>query len=198
MSKPAFTDADFASALLGLLPRGRVWPKDLSSVQAQAISCFAPTFTRISDSALSLIEDTFPASTINFLPEWEATMGLPDPCAGVSPTFQGRRNQVAARFSNSGGQSIRFFQAFAQGLGYNVTITQYAPFRCGQSVCGQQLGGEDWFFAWAINSKFNTINHFRVGQSATGEPLSSWSNAVLECELARAKPAHTILQFHYS
>ena len=125
-------------------------------------------------------------------------MGLPDPCAGVSPTFQGRRNQVVARFSNSGSQSLRFFQAFAQGLGYNVTITQYAPFRCGQSVCGQQLGGEDWFFAWAINSKFNTINHFRVGQSATGEPLSSWSNAVLECELTRAKSAHTILQFHYS
>lgn len=197
MSKPSFTDGDFTSALLGLLPRGRVWPKDLSSVQAQAISCFAPTFTRISDSALNLLEDLFPATTINFLPEWEATLGLPDHCAGVSPTFQGRRNQVVARFSNSGGQSIQFFQAFAQGLGYTVTITQYAPFRCGQSVCGQQLGGEDWFFAWAVNSQLNTISHFRVGQSAVGEPLSSWGNAVLECELTQAKPAHTILQFHY-
>jgi len=198
MSKPSFTDADFTSALLGLLPRGRVWPKDLSSVQAQAVSCFAPTFRRISDSALNLLEDLFPASTINFLSEWEATLGLPDPCAGMSPTFQGRRNQVVARFSSSGGQSAQFFQSFAQGLGYTVTVTQYAPFRCGQSVCGQQLGGEDWFFAWAINSQLNTINHFRVGQSTTGEPLTSWGNAVLECELSQAKPAHTILQFHYS
>ena len=197
MPKPSFTDADFTCALLGLLPRGRVWPKELSSVQAQAMSCYAPTFTRISDSALYLLEDLFPASTINFLPEWEATLGLPDPCVGVSPTFQARRRQVVARFSSSGGQSIQFFEAFAQGLGYAVTVTQYAPFRCGQSVCGQQLGGEDWFFTWAINSPLHTINHFRVGQSATSEPLSSWGNAVLECELAQAKPAHTILQFHY-
>jgi uncharacterized protein YmfQ (DUF2313 family) len=198
MSKYSFSSADFTSALLGLLPRGRVWPKDLSSIQAQAVSCFAPTFQRLSDSAVALLGDMFPATTINFLGEWEATLGLPDPCAGMSPTFQGRRNQVLARFTNSGGQSIQFFQAFALGLGYAVTVTQYAPFRCGQSICGQQLGGLDWFFAWAINAPINTISHFQSGQSAMGEPLSYWGNTVLECELSEAKPAHTILQFHYS
>ncbi|MEO8641768.1 putative phage tail protein [Pseudomonas sp.] len=198
MPKPSFTSADFTSALLGLLPRGRVWPKELSSVHAQAISCYAPTFQRISDSALGLLVDAFPATTVNLLGEWELTLGLPDPCAGISPTFQGRRNQVVARFTNSGGQSIQFFESFALGLGYTVTVTQYAPFRCGQSACGQQLGGEDWFFTWAINSALNTITYFRTGQSAMGDPLASWGNSVLECELSEAKPAHTILQFHYS
>jgi len=198
MSKPSFTSADFTSALLGLLPRGRVWPKELSSVHAQAVSCYAPTFQRISDSALGLLVDAFPATTVNLLGEWELTLGLPDPCAGISPTFQGRRNQVVARFTNSGGQSIQFFESFALGLGYTVTVTQYAPFRCGQSACGQQLGGEDWFFTWAINSALNTITYFRTGQSAMGDPLASWGNSVLECELSEAKPAHTILQFHYS
>nr|WP_314638127.1 putative phage tail protein [uncultured Pseudomonas sp.] len=198
MPKPSFTSADFTSALLGLLPRGRVWPKELSSVHAQAVSCYAPTFQRISDSALGLLVDAFPATTVNLLGEWELTLGLPDPCAGISPTFQGRRNQVVARFTNSGGQSIQFFESFALGLGYIVTVTQYAPFRCGQSACGQQLGGEDWFFTWAINSALNTITYFRTGQSAMGDPLASWGNSVLECELSEAKPAHTILQFHYS
>ncbi|NWA24067.1 DUF2313 domain-containing protein [Pseudomonas gingeri] len=198
MPKPSYTDADFTSALLGLLPRGRVWPKDLTSVQAQAISCFAPTFTRISDSALGLLDDMFPATTVNFLAEWEATLGLPDPCSGMSPTFQGRRNQVVARFTNTGGQSIQFFTAYAAGLGYAITVTQYAPFRCGQSTCGQQLGGADWFFTWAVNCQLNTISHFRTGQSAMGDPLASWGNAVLECELTEAKPSHTRLQFHYS
>ncbi|EJM20163.1 hypothetical protein PMI21_01065 [Pseudomonas sp. GM18] len=198
MPKPSFTSADFTSALLGLLPRGRVWPKELSSVHAQAVSCFAPTFQRLSDSALGLLVDAFPSTAVNLLGEWELTLGLPDPCAGVSPTFQGRRNQVVARFTNTGGQSIQFFEAFALGLGYTVTVTQYAPFRCGQSTCGQQLGGEEWFFTWAINSPLNTISYFRTGQSAMGDPLSSWGNSVLECELSEAKPAHTILQFHYS
>lgn len=198
MSKYSFTSADFTSALLGLLPRGRVWPKELSSVQAQAVSCFAPTFQRLSDAGLGLLTDMFPSTTVNFLTEWEQTLGLPDPCAGVAPTFQGRRNQVVARFTNTGGQSMQFFIAYALGLGYSVTITQYAPFRCGQSVCGQPLGGPDWFFTWSINTQLNTVNYFRAGQSAAGEPLSSWGNAVLECELSEAKPAHTILQFHYS
>ena len=198
MSKYSFSSADFTSALLGLLPRGRAWPKDLSSVQAQAVSCFAPTFQRLSDSALGLLGDMFPATTINFLSEWETTLGLPDPCAGIAPTFQARRNQVVARFTNSGGQSIQFFTAYALGLGYVVTVTQYAPFRCGQSTCGQQLGNTDWFFTWAINAPINTIVHFQTGQSAMGEPLAYWGNKVLECEMSEAKPAHTVLQFHYS
>ncbi|WP_110947407.1 YmfQ family protein [Pseudomonas bohemica] len=198
MSRYSFSSTDFTSALLGLLPRGRAWPKELSSVHAQAVSCFAPTFQRSCDAALNLLIDTFPATTVNFLAEWESTLGLPDPCSGISPTVQGRRNQVVARFSNTGGQSIQFFTSFALGLGYTVSITQYAPFRCGQSACGQQLGGEDWFFTWAINSQVNTVTYFRTGQSAMGDPLASWGNAVLECEMSSAKPAHTILQFHYS
>lgn len=167
-------------------------------MHAQAVSCFAPTFQRLSDTALGLVVDLFPASTVSFLDEWEATLGLPDPCSGPSPSFQVRRNQVVARFTNTGGQSIQFFEAFAAGLGYRVTVTQYAPLRCGQSTCGQQLGGEDWFFTWAINSQLNTVTYFRTGQSAVGDPLASWGNAVLECELSAAKPAHSILQFHYS
>lgn len=198
MSKPSFTSADFTSALLGLLPRGRVWPKEHSSLQAQAVSCFAPTFQRLSDSALNLLEDTFAATTVNFLDEWEATLGLPDPCAGALPTFQARRKQVVARFTNSGGQSIQFFIAQALGLGYEITITQFAPFRCGQSTCGQQLGDADWFFTWAVNTQINTVNFFQTGRSAVGEPLASWGNSVLECEMNETKPSHTHVQFHYS
>lgn len=198
MPNPSYTSADFTTALLGLLPRGRVWPKELTSVQAQAMSCFSPTFQRSSDKAVGLIADAFPASTTDLIGEWESTLGLPDPCAGTSPTLQARRNQIVARLCNSGGQSIAFFTAFAAGLGYQISITQYAPFRCGQSTCGQQLGGPEWFFTWAINVQLNTVNYFRAGQAAAGEPLASWGNKVLECELSAAAPAHTILQFHYS
>ncbi|MBB4863360.1 uncharacterized protein YmfQ (DUF2313 family) [Pseudomonas nitritireducens] len=198
MSKPSFTSADFTSALLGLLPRGRVWQREPGSVQVQAVSCFAPTFQRLSYSAMSLLAGAFPATATDMLPEWESTLGLPDPCAGPSPTIQARRNQVIARLANSGGQSIAFFVAFAAGLGYAVTITQFAPFRCGQSACGQQLGDEDWFFTWAVNASTDTVIHFRAGQSTAGEPLGSWGNKVLECELSASAPAHTILQFHYT
>lgn len=198
MAKPSFSTADFTSALLGLLPRGRVWPKGLDSVHVRAVSCYAPTFQRLSDTAVGLLVDAFPATTVDLLLEWEASLRLPDPCAGPSPTLQARRAQVVARFTNSGGQSVAFFVAFAASLGYSVTVTQYAPFRVEQAACGHPLGGEEWAHTWAINSSLNTITRFRVGQSSVGEPLVSWSNRVLECELAQAKPAHTYLQFHYT
>lgn len=197
MPTPSFSSADFTSALLSLLPRGRVWPKELTSIQAQAISCYAPTFQRLSDGAQTLLVHAFPATVVDLLPEWEATLGLPDPCAGPSPTMEARRRQVVARFTNNGGQSIAHFTAFAAGLGYQISITQYAPFRCGQSACGQPLGGTDWFFAWSVNSSLITINRFTVGQSAAGDPLAAWGNKVLECELSAAAPAHTVVTFHY-
>ena len=198
MPKPAFTDDDFARALFNLMPPGRAWNRDPDSVQSQAIATYAPTFRRNSDSAVALLTDGFPTSTVNLLPEWESTLGLPDPCAGTAPTLQARRAQVQARFANSGGQSIKDFETYAAGLGYAITIRQYTPFRVGANACGQPLGGLDWLYTWAVETKTNTITSFRAGSSRLGEPLSSWGNAVLECELNAIKPAHTILQFHYS
>lgn len=198
MSRAAFTDDDFALALRNLLPRGRAWNTDADSVQAQAVSAYAPTFRRSGDAGLELVVDAFPASTVNLLDEWESTLGLPDPCAGVSPTLQARRNQVVARFSSTGGQSVSDFVAFAAGLGYAITVRQYTPFRVGQSVCGDPLSGPDWAHTWAVETSLNTPTYFRTGRAAVGEALSTWGNAVLECELASISPAHSILQFHYS
>src|SRR5476651_1511590 len=183
MPKPVFTDADYTQALTNLLPPGKAWNRDPDSVQAQAISCYAPSFRRSSDDALALLVDAFPATAVNLLPEWESTLGLPDPCAGVAPTLQARRAQVVARFAGSGGMSISDFEAYAASLGYTITIKQYAPFRAGQNTCGQPLGGLDWFYTWSVQVQANTVTPFRVGSSMLGEPLASWGNSVLECEL---------------
>jgi len=197
MAKPTFSDADYTRALANLLPPGRAWSREPDSVQMQALSCYAQTFRRNSDSAVALLSDSFPASAINLLPEWEATLGLPDPCAGVSPTLQARRAQVVARFASTGGQSSSDFVTYAAGLGYAITVKQYSPFRVGQNAMGQQLGGLDWLYTWAVETQLNTITKFRAGSAQMGEPLASWGNAVLECELRDIAPAHSILQFHY-
>ena len=90
-----------------------------------------------------------------------------------------------------------FFIGFAQKLGYGITITNYAPFRCGQSTCGQALGNQDWFFTWSVNAPQNTVVRFAAAKSVAGDPLASWGNQVLECEISAMAPAHAILQFHY-
>jgi len=198
MAKPAFTNQDYARALANLLPPGRAWNREADSVQSRALAVYAPSYRRSSDSGANLLADAFPSSTVNLLPEWEATLGLPDPCAGIAPTLQARRAQVKARFASTGGQSVHDFVSFAAGLGYTITVRQYTPFRVGANACGQPLGGMDWNYTWAVESKANTITSFRTGSARLGEPLSSWGNAVLECELTALAPAHAILQFHYT
>jgi uncharacterized protein YmfQ (DUF2313 family) len=197
MSSPTFTNADFQTALWSLLPRGRVWLRDPGSMQDNVLASFAPTFARNSTDALNLLVDAFPATALDLLPEWEATLGLPDPCTGPAPTIQQRRAQVVARLVNPGGQSIPYFINLAAALGFTVTITQYAPFRLGQNAAGQPLGNVDWYYAWSINAPDVSVIYFRAGSSSAGDALAQWSNEVLECEIRARAPAHTVLQFHY-
>lgn len=198
MPAPNYSAADYLFALQALLPRGRVWPRDPDAVQTKVLTGLAQVYARTNASANQLLVEALPSTTFQLLPEWEATMGLPDPCAGVSPTIQGRRSQVVARFTGVGGQSVAYMVGFAKRLGYTVTVQQYAPARVGQGRVGQRLNGPAWAHAWSINSALNTVVRSRVGTAAAGEPLASWSNAVLECELKSIAPAHTTLFFTYT
>jgi uncharacterized protein YmfQ (DUF2313 family) len=197
MLAPNLTADDFAHALQALLPRGRVWPREPDAVQSATARGLSGVYAWQTARSNNLLIDAFPASTTELLPEWEETLGLPDPCTGANPSMQQRRAQVVARLTSSGGQSAQFFIDFAAALGYTITVTNFAPFRAGQSSAGQALGDEDWFFTWSVDAPENTVTHFAAGQSAAGDPLATWGNEVLECELEALKPAHTILQFRY-
>jgi uncharacterized protein YmfQ (DUF2313 family) len=197
MPAPTLTSADFLRAFQVLMPRGRVWPRDSDAVQAEVFTGLTQIYARSTARANYLLVDAFPATTYELLPEWEATLGLPDPCAGTAPTIQQRRNQVVARLSNSGGQSVAYFVNFAANLGYQISIENFAPARASQARCGDADYGKDWAFAWSVGLPLSSVTYARAGQSAAGEPLASWGNAVLQCELNDVKPAHTILLFKY-
>ena len=180
------------------MPRGRVWNKDPSSIIDRTVACYAPAYARTAAAAVNLIADAFPATVVDLLTEWQATLGLPDPCAGPSPTLVQARRQIVARLTNNGGQSMAYFIAQAHALGYTITINNDAPFRCGQSRAGHHVGNSDWFFVWTVNAPAFTTQPFLSGQSTAGDPLGSTGNAVLQCELQESQPAHTILQFHFT
>jgi uncharacterized protein YmfQ (DUF2313 family) len=167
-------------------------------VQDQVLAAFAPSFQRASTAALDLIADAFPETTVDFIPEWQAALGLPDPCAGPAPTIVQQRQQIVARLTDSGGQSRSYFISLAQRLGYTISISNDAPFRCGQSACGQHLGTQDWFFNWIVSAPLYTINPFLAGQSTAGDPLSTNGNGVLICEIQERQPAHTVLNFNFT
>ena len=194
---PNLQALDFVAALQACMPRGRVWPKDQDAIQTQALSGLAIPFATHSARSSNLLIDAFPASAEELLPQWEATLGLPDPCAGEAPTIQLRQAQVVARFTAKGGQSAAYFVSLAASLGYDITITQFAPFRFGQNTFGSPLYGVAWAFAWQVNAPTFSLKKFEFGVDTFGEPFAYWNNNVLQCELQRYAPAHTYLLFNY-
>lgn len=196
MPAPSYSAADYLRVLQPHLPRGRVWPRDPDATQAKVLSGFTPCFAVLTARANNLLIDAFPPSTFELLPEWESTLGLPDPCAGPAPTTQQRVAQVVARLVAGGGQSIAYYTAVAAALGYPITVTQFAPSRFGRPF-GMPFGGIAWAFTWQVNAPTFTVAHLQFGGSF-GTPFAAWGNNVLQCELQRLAPAHTILLFSYS
>lgn len=198
MAAPAYAAADYAEALKNLLPRGRVWAKDFGSVLSSVMLAIAPTYERSGARAAYLLVDAFPGQSVELLPEWESTLGLPSECTGPLATVQQRQLAVLAKWTATGGQSIAYFTAVALALGWEITVTEFAPFRADISHADDPLGDESSIFVWQVNAPLVTTIWFSADLSSADEPLASWGNAPLECELTAIKPAHTYLQFAYS
>jgi len=192
MQIPPFAASDFATGMQNLLPRGAIWPRDPDATQSKVIAALTQIYGRQATRSLNLLTDAFPLAPVELLPEWEASLGLPDPCAGLQPTIQLRQQQVNARFIAGGGQSVPFYINFAAALGYPITITEFAPSRFGRSF-GMSFGDVDWASTWQVNAPHFTVNYFEFGHDAFGEPFAEWGNTVLLCEMQRISPAHTIL-----
>ena len=191
MPPPVYLAADFLAALQALMPRGRVWPREPDAKQTSVLSGLTPTYERSNARADYLLVDAFPATTSELLPEWEASLGLPDPCLGGSPSVAQRVAQVVARFTSSGGQSVPYFIAFAATLGYPITIQEFTTARIGVATIGQPINNDAWAYAWAVHAPALGSTPSRIGASVIGDPLVAYGNQQLTCELNRIAPAHT-------
>jgi uncharacterized protein YmfQ (DUF2313 family) len=193
--------ADYTAQLRALLPRGRVWPLDETSGQQKVLACLGQAPARVDAAACGLLVDAYPTSAVGLLPEWEGTLGLPDPCLGPSPTIAQRQDQVGARLIAGGGQSVQHMIDFAAALGFDISVNVFAPFRAGRNQVGQPIYGPDWSFTWVVTilSGVVSADHaaFRVGQNTAGDPLATMAAAAaaLECELNKIAPAHTTVIF---
>ncbi|MBN3866462.1 YmfQ family protein [Gluconobacter kondonii] len=195
MSTPIFSADNFRQALLRLLPRGAIWSRDPADLLSLLASAWGQVFARNTQSAADLLVETFPATTAELITEWERSTGLPDPCAGQSPTLLQRRAQVVARLTDSGGSSIAYYVAFAAALGFDITITEYTAARAGALTAGSALYGESWTYVWTVTAPGTTTTYFIAGAGTAGSPLANWGNAVLECEIRARCPAHTLALF---
>ena len=195
---PSANADDYLWQFQRLLPRGLIWQRAWGTFQAEHLLTLMPTWVRLHGRANDLIAETFPCSTTELLVEWERSLGLPDACTGPLDTLQQRQAAVCTKFRARGGQSVAYYQQVAEGLGYAITIEQFAPFRVGLNRVGDRLYGQDWANAWRVNAPETAVTYFRAGASRVGEGLRSWGNELLECAIRAIAPAHTVVVFGYA
>jgi uncharacterized protein YmfQ (DUF2313 family) len=198
MLAPVYTVTDYLQQFLRLLPPGRIWRRGWGAVQSLHLLTLMPTWVRLGARAANLLIDAFPCSTTELLPEWEATLGLPNECTGELGTLQERTAAVCAAFAAQGGSSAQGLRDLAALMGTSIGIETFSPFRVSHNAVGDPLYDESWAYTAYIHVNANpTIVYFTVSQSAVGEPLVSYGNALFECALAALVPAHVTIVFRY-
>lgn len=196
MSK--FSLDDYWRALQALMPVGKVWPRATDSVQSVVLKAVAAEYQKSDTEAFALLQGAFPSTATIMLSEWETSLGLPDDCAiGETDSIALRQKAVVSKLTATGGQSVAYFIAQAQALGYDVTITQFRRARAGMSGAGAALNGEDWPFVMLVTAPKTTITYAQAGVNYAGDPLRSWGNKQLECRLTKLAPSHIIIKFSY-
>lgn len=195
---PEYRPEDYRAQFQQLLPRGRVWHRGIGLVEDADLLTLMPLWTRLQARLNQLIGEIFPCTTGELLPEWEATLGLPDPCTGPVSMQSQRVAAVCSKFAARGGQSRDYFIRVAAELGFEIRIEEYSPFYASQNKAGDPVYDEKWAYAWKVVSHSMPVIYFHAGISTAGDPLAWWGNKLLECVIEALKPAHTEIVFSYT
>ncbi len=151
MLAPNLTQTDFLHALQALMPHGKAWPTDSTATLTAVLNGLVGVYATQNESANGLLIDSFPATAVGLLTEWQSTLAQPDP-AGPTPSSTAQAQQFAvAKFTLTGGQSVAAVVAFGAAYGITITVDPRAPFRAGQSRAGHQCGTTDLFNGWYIH-----------------------------------------------
>lgn len=178
-------------ALMTLLPRGAVWPREAGSVLSRTMRALVGIVERWADDAATfLLIEAFPPSSALLLTDWERVLGLPEPCFPVAQTIAERRAAVREKLQRRpGAQSLAYFIEIARRLGYHVvdpgyaglalelpadvsrhpqvSIREYRPFMCGVSRCGDRTWGvmhQRQRFYWTVRISDPRLTWFRAGR----------------------------------
>lgn len=195
------TVEDFRDTIAGDLPTGVVWPREGAPAREAFEDVLAELLADVDQRVERAAVESTPAGADQLFTEWERSLGLPDPCLPADAGQVERRENLIEKYRFWGSQNPGFYEDLAARLGYDVTIIEHRPFRCGFSQCGgtHELGDPMMRYHWRVRVHEPRIVLFRTGLSEVGrDPLGFVRRAEdLECIFNRLKPAETSLTFQY-
>lgn len=166
-------------------------------------------------ASLDPLRGLTPLAALEWLEDFERVYGLPGDCRQQGLLLQERLALLTIALAERAAINRDYFIWLAAQLGYQIVIEEFDAFRAGFSCAGGRLtnpevrftagssageplvAGAPWQYVWMVHAGGEPTTLFRAGLSGAGEPLVSWSNALLECALRAAAPAHTTVHFAY-
>lgn len=218
---------DYAIAFMALLPQGQAWPREIDGTLYRTCVGLNNYWGYVDGRAGDLLElESDPRKTVELLPDWERAWGLPDPCFPNATSIEERQKMLVFKMTLLGGQSRAWFEYVSDWSGDEIHITEFAPYMCGISMCGDtsdldptgtkmrwELGQPEIRFYWTAHAADPELIWFRCGEGGPQEALQGgWDGGEcgvdhhleinvtpdLDCLLNRWKPAHTELVYDYS
>jgi uncharacterized protein YmfQ (DUF2313 family) len=101
---PCYTSDAFLQLLNDLLPTGPAYPRLPESNQTLLLQALADNLETESERACNLLVDAFPATTLELLPQWQAALGLPDPCLPPDTSIADQQREIVSKLTFAGGQ----------------------------------------------------------------------------------------------
>lgn len=148
-----------------------------------------------------LAEEWDPRTALELLPELVDWLRLDQACTdGGAVTVQDQRAEVVRRMTSPGGQSPYHYSQLALSLGYDVEVEdleEFHAFVAGDAEAGDELVVDQGVFCVLVHAPEVTARYARAGETVAGEPLVDFGNALLECALDEASPAHVVFLYVY-
>lgn len=204
----------YKNLLENLFPSGRLWQFLDQPVLKSFLDLSATELCRVDDRVQDLLREADPRVTDELLEDWERLLGLPDECTPDDVTPDERRGAVVEKYTNVGGLSASFYEFVIQQLGFTATVTNWLPFRVGQSTVGDALSNDfdipftvgmtvgeplhnyGWLFYFNVELPASVVEVFTVGDTV-GTALRTFSNPLIECTIRKLKPAHAGVTFSF-
>lgn len=119
-----------AQTLANYLPGGRLFRvKNVDGSNLRALlRGLAGEMVRVDEYLYAFRDDINPTTTLYFLDEWEAALGIPDSCFSGTGDITERRRDIALKLASSSVQTAADFEKLGALLGIAVTVEPCAPY----------------------------------------------------------------------
>lgn len=158
-------------------------------------------FDRLQEKAIETLNVIKPETSNTMLADWERLCGLK---TDLTKSYSERVKRVIIQLNAVGGLSIPYFIRLAEGIGYQIKITEFSPLRNelpdpGDIVQFRNEPTENLIFMWRVSilNADSNIVYFRAGSSFAGDYLVEFGDPIVEEFFRDLKPAHTYCYFAY-